>query len=362
MRGDNSPRTRMIGRYNVVFVICFLAIVASAVWWVLGMHSYSVMLDRSSSPKGTQLVFQKSMAAMTMTNIYTDTDRTCMAIRFSMDDSSRLNLPWRGEDFDVFIAAKYLDGYVGQLFPIEFGFYSPTGDLFLFVPKPKSDTIYSIYIVNDTFYATDSLSNASGMGVTTTIDIDGTLSTADAQTVIRDQLSQGDYSGVSFTSSSGSYSMSNSILDIAAFKVTLDPAIESSSFSPVVLPTTILVKNADGTTAVDHDAFFSAIFKDSIEQDASVERARLLDAREPLLDRIDNLNVRLADNPDDAAAKATIDALQERIDQIDSRVRELAQTYQVLQSITFEDSLYTDLEVFATIISSDDALLADAII
>lgn len=348
MRQDRSKRTRVVLTCNIVFVIAIAAAMASAVWWGLSIARYHDMLDRSSSPIGTTLSFGRSNATMRIANFYTDQSRSALIVRFSIDDQSKLNLPTKGSDFSVFLSSKSLDHYEGQYVDALFGFYDQTGNLFLIIPKPTDD-VYTVFIMNTKFVNTDSLAQTTDQSAQTQT-VGEFSSDADAAAFIRDQLSHNDYTYIRDHSSGTGYAVQSNLADIVGFRITLKPAIESAAYVPTVLPGQLL--SDDGT--FDYEGFFDDIFRQNLLTQTRNEYADLSSSLEPLNERINELETRLAANPDDSAAQQRIEELRKQVSDARLRMVELAKSYDSLMSLTFSESAFQDMQTRAMVISSGD--------
>ena len=158
MRKDKSPRTKVISRYNAMFVTGALLAAIGGVWMGVGNAQYASMLMRSSSPIGTQMQFKRSNAQVKIVNLYTDESNSVLIARLHIEASDGLKIPAKGTDYRVFVASSGLNGHVGQEIPVLFGRYAANGDFYLVIPKPTQD-VYNVYIMNKNFVATEQLSN-----------------------------------------------------------------------------------------------------------------------------------------------------------------------------------------------------------
>lgn len=338
MRSDSSRRTRQIRVYSAVFVVALAGLVASLGLWAAGEARYARMVGRSSSPLGSTLSFKRSDASATIRSLYTDEARSVLIVRLAVDDRSRVNLPWKGEDFTVYLASDSLDGSGLKRASVLFGFYDRDTDLFLFIPWP-GDEVFDVFLMVSNFVATDvgidvgqggaPDASQAGEDLVRGLLLDYTPNSASQATLVRAGDDQ----------------------DISGFRVTAEPALRTPDYEPVVLPGQLL--GEDGS--FDYERMFDAMFKSVPMADVEAEYASLEARRAPLEERVRELEGRLEANPSDAAASARLEQARSQIEQIAARLEQLAVSWTALSEVRFDPASFQDMQTEAVVISTADA-------
>lgn len=367
MRKDKSPRTKMISRYNAMFVTGALLAAVGGVWMGVGNAQYTNMLLRSSSPIGTQMQFKRSNAQINIVNLYTDSAHDVLIARLHMSDSDGLKVPSKGTDYKVFVASDSLNGNVGQEIPVLFGRYSVNGDFYLVIPKPTQD-VYNIYIMNKNFVATDQLSDklksdsagqpgsangqaSSAAGANSQqsqSDSNSNLSDSDVQNILRTSMNNFNYRDTNATSKS--IDVQSDLLDVIGFRITMNPAIDSNAYKVQVLNGSLL--SNDGQ--FNFEEFYNQAFKGASTSNLDTQYADLNNQKELLTKRVSDLTERLKSDSTNTTIKGQLNNVQSELDSVNKKLVELANTYSNYSSTTFDQSLFKNVNQKATVIGSNE--------
>ena len=353
MRKDKSPRTKVISRYNAMFVTGALLTAIGGVWLGVGNTQYANMLMRSSSPIGTQMQFKRSNAQVKIVNLYTDESNSVLIARLHIEDSDGLKIPAKGTDYRVFIASSGLNGYVGKEVPVLFGRYSANGDFYLVIPKP-TQYVYNVYIMNKNFVATEQLSNqikddGGQKSTSKPTDTNNTnLSDSDIQNILRTSMNNFNYRDTNATSKS--VDVQSDLLDVIGFRVTMNPAINSDAYKVQTLKGTLL--SDDGQ--FNFEEFYNQAFKGALKEDLDSQYATLNNQKELLTKRVADLTERLKSDSTNTTIKSQLSSIQSDLDSVNSKLVELANTYSSYNSASFDKSLFKNVNQKATVIGSNE--------
>ena len=360
MRKDTSPRTKSVRKYDIAFKCACIVMLLSAVWLASGFLNYGTMVQKSSSPIGTEMTFARSSATVSIAGIYTDEVQSVLIVRLTSDDTSRLRLPYKGSDYRVYIASDSMNGYAGEDIPVLFGRYSTDGDLFLILPKP-TDSVYNVFVMNTNFVATDDLAtnlgeqNGTGTSATSTPSTSGTdgngeeMSDEQVQSIIAQSLNTYEYTDVN--ERSNNIEIPSNQLDIIGFRVTLDPAFDTDEYRARVIPGQLL--SDDGQ--FDFEEFFNQVFKGAATDTIEDEYTQLNNQKDLYEQRIAELEERLDENPNDTSASTLLDQVRDDLSQIESQLDQLAESYDETEGVQYRDSMFRNMQTEARVISTDQA-------
>ena len=355
MRKDKAARTKMIRRYNRMFLISLVAILIGFTWLGIGTAQYQSMVDHSSSPIGTQLLFKRSNAQTKITGIYTDRERNVLIVRISPDAGSGIKLPFKGSDYKVYLASKSLNGYVGKEVPILFGRYSTNGDLFLVIPKPTDD-VYNIFVMNKNYVATDDLvtndvnkkttSRTQTRGTAQTKTVTDNLSEDEIQANLRTAMNNFDYTNKQ--NGNKAVTIESDLMDVVGFRATLKPAFDDDAYRVEVIDDTLLDDNGN----FDFKKFYEHVFKGAATGSIEEQYNELNSQKELLTKRINDVNSRLKENPNDEDAKKKLSDTQKSLDTLNTQLSDLANKYNEFKSTDYDESLFKNMQTKAMVLNN----------
>lgn len=339
MFGDTSPRTKKVSNSALQILIATALIIFGLFGIIAQTINYKTVLAKSSSPIGTSLTFQRSDATMTIKDIYTDKNKNVLIVRIASDDLSASKLPYKGNDYDVYISSKSLKNY--NKVPILFGKLSTDGDMFLVIPKPNKD-VYSIFIMNKKFIAPIENSESQSSTFDAINDMENTNS-SDIKNSISKSLSNYNYMENDPTSTT--YDIPSDSLDYISFRLTMDPAFDNEAYKPKVLPKNLLKGNV-----FDFEAFFNAVFKDQViiglekdYKDINKKIAQTVTAQK-------DLEERLIENPNDTNALAAIDEIKNSNKTLTEKQLEIANKIAEFKSISYNSDMFKDIQNTAYVV------------
>lgn len=336
---DGSKRTK---RMMVAVLLSLLGIIALSIalpWSVVGHFQSEHVKSQSSTPIGTEIEFPRSEASMTISDLYTDVNEDVLIVRLS-DISS--HLPYRGDDYDVFIHAPSIDDSYQEM-DVIFGRFSTDGDAFLVIPKPSTD-VYTVYLMNTNYFGHTNVGNVgntdSGVEEIQMEEIESSISQA---------LSSYQYSNAEDGQSQteNSYSVDDNFSDIANFRVTTEPALSGDEYQPTQLNAELL--NDDDT--FNFEAFFNTVFKDAAISQLERTYERLDSDAAPLRNAINDYQQRLDQNPNDTEARNQIDDLSSDLESIEEQQVEIANQINIYNEVTYSDDLFTNLQTQARLVT-----------
>lgn len=358
MRKDRSARTRVVGHWNIAFIVACSMLLVGLCGLAWGCSTYQGMRSRSSSPVGTSMTFGRSEAAVSIAGLYTDEARSVLIVRLAPDPSTAMNLPYKGTDYRVFVNSGAYAGMEGQSAPMVFGRYSTNGDFFLIIPRP-TDAIYNVFVQNRNYIATDRLaqdlgtpSSTSTSGTTAAINgISQSASESDQDEVeaqLADALNAYRYD-TSNDGSPKSITIPSAALDAIGFRVTLDPAIDSAEYEPDVIPGRLLSEEGK----FDYEAFFDAVFKSAATATAESDYDAAQTQKSLLEQRVAELDGRIRENPADTGAKELRDRLTQQVDALDNSLDLLSEQYGTLESVKYSPKLFSDMQTDAYVFTTE---------
>lgn len=353
MRKDKAARTKIIRRYNRMFLISLVAILIGFTWLGIGTAQYQSMVDHSSSPIGTQLLFKRSNAQTKITGIYTDRERNVLIVRISPDAGSGIKLPFKGSDYKVYLASKSLNGYVGKEVPILFGRYSTNGDLFLVIPKPTDD-VYNVFVMNKNYVATDDLiskdltkdqTSTQTRGTAQTKTITENLSEDEIQANLRTAMNNFDYTNKQ--NGNKAVTIESDLMDVVGFRATLKPAFDEDAYHVETIDDTLL----DDSGNFDFKKFYEYVFKGAATGSIEEQYNTLNSQKELLTKRISDANARLKENPNDEDAKKKLSETQKSLDTLNTQLSDLANKYNEFKSTEYDENLFKNLQTKAMVLN-----------
>ena len=346
MRTDTSERTKIVRRYNRAFFIALICVIIGLIGTFGGFRQYDRLVEKSSSPIGTKMHFERSNADVSISGLYTDEAESVLVVRFSSDEQSSLRLPYKGSDYRVFLATDPYNSYAGQNVSVLFGRYMTNGDMFLIIPKPLQD-VYTIFLMNANFIATDIMSeDFSGDAAVSSL---GNLSEEELEYTLMQSLNQYEYQDI--RERSNSITVKSDALDIVGFRATLDPALDTDDYRVRVIPGQLLSDAGE----FDFESFFNSVFKDTVTENIDDDYRRTQNQAKLLSERIEELEARLEANPNDTAVKQYLDTVRSDLATVQNQLDQLADTYNKYATVTYSSNMFRDMQTEATVLSTAQA-------
>lgn len=335
---DESIRTTAISKpfRNVIIAICMIFV--SVIWIFLGMMRYSSVVARSSSAIGSTFKFERSNSEVTLKNIYTDKNNDVLIARIGLSDEAQLNLPYKGSDYKVLIGSKSLKGRKEA--SVLFGKMSTDGDMFLMIPKPSKDDVYTIFIVNTKYVASVDAENLSGANSASKLDtainqsITSTLSAYDLD-------AKKDKSKVTTVKSDD--------LDAITFRLALKPGINNDKYRPETLDVS-LVKNNE----FQFKTFFNEVFKKTAVDSMEKDYKKLVANKKQVKAALNEAEEKLKINEFDKSANQSKTKAESQLEEIDMKISKVTDTLQKYQDLEYDDEMFANLNTKARVFDIDE--------
>lgn len=331
MYKDNSKRTTAISRPFIRTTISLITILISLIWIPIGVMQYNSVVARSSTMIGSELKFERSDSTVTLQNIYTDKNKDVMIVRFKPSDDAQSNLPFKGSDFRVMIGAKSLQGL--KEVSILFGKMSSDGDMFLIIPKPKLEEIYTVFVINEKYVASVDTSS-----------ITSSVSDAAINQSIANTLSAYDVDRKKDKNAVTTVKSDN--LDAITFRLAMTPGVNSDKYKPTILDADLI--NED-TKEFDFEKFFEVLFKDTVLKTLNREYQNLVSKKKQVQITIDEAKSKLQINQFDKNAASTLSKSEEQMTTIDNEMESIASQMSTYESLQYSEDLFSNLETTATV-------------
>lgn len=332
MFGDKSPRTQRIAKNAISIVAASALIFIGSVGYAYGSFKFNNVVQKSSTPIGSQMTFYRSEATIQIKDIFTDKDKNVLIARLGDDSGS--NLPYKGSDFRIYISSPSTDELKSM--PVLFGRMSTDGDLFLIIPNPTS-SVYSIFLMNTNYLGVSEITSKAD-----TVDLN--------QESISNALSSYQYSEKQ--EESGTYKVANDEMDVVSFRLTLDPAFNNEMYKPKVVNTSLLTKNEDGTQSFEFERFFTKVFKEPAIKSLKNDYEAINKQKRQMTKRLDEFSQRLSENENDATAKSGYTSLKDQLKEVKNEQKKIAQKIADYSILEYDESYFTDLQTKAIVVPS----------
>lgn len=332
---DSSPRTTAISRPFFITVACLVIIAVCIVWGTLGNRQYNKIMAQSSTPVGSMLKFSKSESEVELTGLYTDKNESALVARLTPTDEAHNTLPYRGTDYAILVQSKALDDY--EEIPILFGKMSTDGDIFLILPQPTKE-IYSFAIVNKRNLTSSAIKLEKGSEAYDADEVGSVAHSLSEFTNEIDRSQTGDGSlNVSKTRAGEDY-------DIAALRMTIDPAYKEPAYTPRKLDVELI----DPTShQFNFEGFFETVY---IEAAIKTLTSRYNDLEAVVAQNqslVEENEVRLRSNPDDAAARERLKDAKSAVSMSREQQQAAADRLTYYQTLKYDPSVFQDFQTSA---------------
>lgn len=345
----NLFKSSKIQTFIVAFCMVFSVVGLFGI--VRGGNKYKKDVAFSSSPVGTSLPFARSRSNLMITGLYTDEAQSVLIARLS--PSNGAVLPYKGQDYTVYLSSKTLKDYESVQTDILFGRLGVDGDFFLVIPKPI-DEIYTVAIQNNKYLADmdakksdrdkiiDASTPQSDYG-----DASVTRSVTSMLSQVRPDLS-GEINEQSAKSVKSSTDQQADAIDLIAFRMGLTTAKKDAYHTPIVLEGKLLENNQ-----FKFEQFFNQVFKDEAIKQAKAANQDYKEQKDELQTRLHDYEERLLVEPDSGETIAAKQKVEEKIQQIEDIQTDLLRRLDSYQQLTYTEDFFANLQNKATIIDSE---------
>lgn len=343
MINDISPRTQQLKKYRNALIIAILLLIIGMFAFVTGRITYGKVVAKSSSPMGTKLTFKRSQADVILQDLYTDENKDVLVARISMDTNASQVLPYKGNDYTVYLAADSLNGKTFS--PIIFGKMSTDGDMFLVLPYPK-DEVYNVFIMNNLYLNLPNLrdtdiSNIKDLGISELDEEDQKMRQSLGK-VLTNYKYDPDQKG-------NTYEMDNRYMDIISFRLTVNPAFKDD---PAYAPKVIDAKLIKEDSTFDFETFFNKVYKDQVIMDLT-EKFRAVKIKKSEIDKtVSHYQERLDINPQDADAAKKLADLKNQQSLVRTKQQGITDKLNQYNSLQYTSDLFSNLRTWARIIDT----------
>lgn len=343
---DGSPRTKQISRPAIVTLALMLIIAISIVWMMIGNGRFVSKMRNSSTPVGTELNFSLSDASLQLSGLYTDKDKDVLIARLTPDEQAMQVLPYKGTDYSVLVKSNAI-GSKYETVPVLFGQMSTDGDMLLIFPKPTDD-VYTFVIVNPD-------------GANAVASVDGTDRSSSAERALGDEnqsvtraLSQYATSmnelGADNADVGTAASQSGVTVDLAGFRMTLDPAVKEPQYTPQMIDTDLY---DPGTGEFNFEQLYQRVYVDAAVSGLTDEYNAYQTQIAQLEDSYDRLDKRVTANAYDEESARRLDETAQRLKTARDRQQEIADTLTRYQNTKYDPRLFQDFQTEATVVHGD---------
>lgn len=342
---DLSPRTDAVRKPFNRSVASLIGIAISVVWIGAAQIQYSNMKAHSSSQIGSSLHFQRSNSDVVLQNIYTDKKKDVLIARLKLSESAQSNLPFKGTDYKVLVSSNATKGL--KEISILFGKMSTDGDMFLILPKPAANEVYTFFIVNEKYVAglesngveTDSKADTTSNNIKSVTNSDAELDKSIAATLSAYDLNKDQSKATAVRSDN---------FDAISFRLALKPGLNNDKYKPYVLDADLLKKN-DGQLTFDFKSFFNEVFKktalETLEKQYSQLKAKEKIIRKQISEAEDKLKI----NELDTKASKDLEDAKQNLAQITDKKNETANTLSTYESLEYSSDLFANLQTKAKV-------------
>lgn len=334
---DQSVRTTAISRpfRNVIIALALISI--SIVWIPIGILKYNAVVARSSSAIGSTLKFERSESSVTLKNVYTDKNNDVLIARLGLSDEAQSNLPYKGSDYKILIGSKSLKGLKEA--SVLFGKLSTDGDMFLMIPKPSPDDVYTIFIVNTRYVASV---NANSSEPSKVGQLDESINKSISSTLSAYDIDKKkDKSKVTTVKSDD--------LDAITFRLALKPGVDNEKYAPQVIDASLVENNE-----FKFESFFNEVFKKTTVESLQKEYNALVAQKKQIEvarnEAVDKLRI----NEFDTKAAQSKSKAENQLTEIDSKISKTSKTLQQYEDLTYDNSMFANLNTKAIVFDVDN--------
>ena len=335
---DQSVRTTAISKPFRNVVIALVLITISIVWIPIGIMQHNSVVARSSSAIGSKMKFERSESEITLKNIYTDKNSDVLIARLGLSDEAQANLPYKGSDYKILIGSKSLKGVKEA--SVLFGKLSTDGDMFLMIPKPSPEDVYTIFIVNTKYVA--GAKDGAGAESSKISQLDETINQSITNTLSAYDLDRKkDKSKVTTVKSDD--------LDAITFRLALKPGVDNEKYKPQVIDASLVENNE-----FKFETFFDEVFKKSTVESLQKDYANLVSQKKQIEVTRNEAADKLKINEFDKQAAQTKSKTETQLAEIDNKIAKTAKTLQQYEDLAYNDSMFANLNTKASVFDVDN--------
>ena len=339
---DNDPRTKKVTKLIKWLVLLAVLFVFSGYKLVTGVLTYNYVTATSSTNYGSQLTFTRSQATWTLGHIYTDKDKDMLVVQLQSNVQANQNLPANGSDYGVYIYDK---NGGNQTIPVAFGRYGTDGDMYLFLPNPKPNYVYQLFIMNRQFLQ-QTIQGDNSTSQSSIADINnGRTSSSDERKSITAILSQ----NVNQATDNGvpKYKVASNDTDLISFRVTLNSNAKYVQANKTIILNKPLVTN--GTLN------FANFFNETLQGTSISTLQKQLtnyNAQLPELKKTENeYQARLKANPNDQASQTSLQNVQTQIQTLQQNIQNAQANIEQYKKATFKSDQFVNIQTKGTVYS-----------
>lgn len=318
-------------KWLIAIVILFTT---SIVLFVSGQIELNIAKSISSTDYNTSLDFSRSSASWSMGNIFTDKNKDMLVIQLNSNKSANTALPADGKDYKVFFGDKQSKVKEAD---VAFGRFGTDGSMYLFIPNPKKNYIYNIFIMNTKYLQQSIVDDPSGKLATISDD---------------EQAKQSITAILSQTAAQGNvnvptYNIEDNKEDLIGFRVTLT----SSSKYTAANKTIVLDKPIVNDGKLDFGAFFNQIMQQRSVKGYK-EQLENYEKQKPALEvSREEYAKRLKANPEDSDSKSALQNIENQIQTLNQNIEKTKKQIKNYENAKFKPEYFENVQTKATIIT-----------
>lgn len=335
---DTSKRTNAAQRAYNVLIIAAIVMIVSVLGYIAGTFKYNSVVAGSSTAIGTEMNFKRSGADCQLSGLYTDKAGSVLIARISFNSAEdSLKMPSRGSDYAAFISSDAIPKDTKSVSMLT-GRLSSDGDMFVILPKPDPESVYSIFLMN-TNYLGD---------VTTSADTDITGDIKLDEDSLTAALSNYNYADAVKSPENSAYTIANDNTDAIGFRLTMKPSLDDELHKPTVLNTDKLLSD---TGEFDFEQFFQSVFIDSAQVSINNAFNAYVAQERALTKQRDEMQSRLELNPNDTQARERYNDIAKSLQNLNSEKQNAADLLESYKNLVYSDNMFANLSTKAQVLA-----------
>lgn len=167
---DKERRTREGFRYLGLSLLFAFIFVLGIVLFFISKHEYKQWTMNNTTAPGTQLLYSRSQAPVTIASVWTDKNRDVTVVEFKYDDIAKNLLSTKGTNYNLYVATDK-DDPKPDIEEMKYGILGTEGNGYLFIKGHLKPRAYQIYIANTVELASES----EGTPSSSTMDVDESI-------------------------------------------------------------------------------------------------------------------------------------------------------------------------------------------
>lgn len=343
---SKSKFNRVVYSTQKRLLFAFIMVCIAIIWFIFAIFRYNFDVQHSSSAIGTSMVFQRSNAKVTLSDIYLTKNEDALIARLSLDDQSNIKLPYKGSDFAAYLYSEKLQNYAGKWVNLIFVKLSTSGDYFLIIPYPDKDVVYTVTLMNKKYLATDARQNNS-MSASPS-DMETKPNEEQLKTSLASQLSKQKYQ--LNDDKSLTPSIQSDDFDIISMRLTSCPSIQTDKFKPITIDTTLF----DANKKPVFENLFNAVYKKSLMTSTENELKQLQSQLDSLKKTQNELNERLIVDPTNSQISESLNELKNTEDGLKEKMKKAVLSKQLYTSLEYDKkSMFLSPLYFAYVLGKE---------